>query len=80
MRLEKRYVNGKKIAERAIDQTVSSAFSLTESFDVGVDSGTPVSNLYKTKDHYRFTGALDKVVITLRREAGPIPVAPPRVD
>ena len=56
------YVNGKKIAEGAIDQTVPGAFSLTESFDVGVDNGAPVSNHYKTKDHFRFTGELDKVI------------------
>jgi arylsulfatase len=70
------YVNGKKVAEGAIDQTVPGAFSLSESFDVGVDNGTPVSNNYKTKDHFRFTGQLDKVIVTLQRAAVPIPVVP----
>jgi hypothetical protein len=67
------YVNGMKVAEPAIDQTVPSAFSLSESFDVGVDNGTPVSNNYETKDHFPFTGELDKVIITLKQE----PTAPP---
>ena len=62
------YVNGNKVAEGPIDQTVPSAFSLSESFDVGVDNGTPVSNNYKTKDHFPFTGELDKVTITLKQE------------
>jgi arylsulfatase len=62
------YVNGKKVAEGAIDKTVGGAFSLSETFDVGVDNGTPVSNNYKTKDHFPFTGQIDKVVITLTGE------------
>jgi arylsulfatase len=63
------YVNGKKVAEAPIDKTVPGSFSLSETFDVGVDNGTPVSNNYKAKDHYRFTGEIDKVVITLIPDA-----------
>src|SRR5439155_7137117 len=59
------YVNGKKVAEGAIDKTVGGAFSLSETFDVGVDNGTPVSNNYKAKDHFPFTVQIDKVVMTL---------------
>ena len=59
------YVNGKKVAEGVIDKTHPGSFSLSETFDVGVDNGTPVSNNYKAKDHFPFTGALDKVVINL---------------
>jgi arylsulfatase len=74
------YVNGKKVAEGAIDQTVPSAFSLSESFDVGVDNGTPVSSSYKTKDHFPFTGELDKVTITLKQTVVPIPIVPLGAD
>lgn len=59
------WVNGKKVAEGPIDKTVSGLFSLSETFDVGVDNGTPVSKNYKAKDHFRFTGQIDKVVINL---------------
>jgi hypothetical protein len=62
------YVNGKKVAETVIDQTAPSIFSLSETFDVGVDNGTPVSSNYKAKDHFRFTGQIDKVVINLIRD------------
>ena len=58
-------MNGKKVAEAAIDKTTPGGFSLNESFDVGVDNGTPVSNNYKAKDHFPFTGQIDKVVINL---------------
>jgi len=60
-------VNAEKVAEGGIDQTVPGTFSLSESFDLGVDNGTPVSNNYKTKDHFPFTGELDKLTITLNR-------------
>ncbi|MCE9624639.1 MAG: arylsulfatase [Deltaproteobacteria bacterium] len=59
------YVNGEKVGEGAIDQTVPGSFSLSETFDVGVDNGTPVSNDYKQKDHFPFTGQIDKVTINL---------------
>jgi arylsulfatase len=59
------YVNGRKVAAAAIDKTVPGTFSLSETFDVGVDNGTPVSKNYKAKDHFRFTGSIDKVTIAL---------------
>lgn len=62
------WVNGKKVAEAPIAKTVPGAFSLSETFDLGVDNGTPVSNNYKAKDHFPFTGQIDKVVITLTGE------------
>ncbi|MEO8439107.1 MAG: arylsulfatase [Spartobacteria bacterium] len=74
------YVNGKKVAEAEISQTVPSAFSLSESFDVGVDNGTPVSSNYKIRDHFPFTGELDKVTFTLKQTAVPIPEVPLGVD
>jgi hypothetical protein len=63
------WVNGKKVAEGAIDKTVPGAFSFSETFDVGVDNGTPVSANYTAKDHFPFTGQIDKVVITLIPDA-----------
>ena len=59
------YVNGKKVAQGTLDHTVPGSFSLSETFDVGVDNGTPVSHNYEKKDHFPFTGKIDKVTITL---------------
>jgi hypothetical protein len=64
------YVNGKRVAAGPIDKTVPGSFSLSETFDVGVDNGTPVSNDYKAKDHFPFTGQIDKVTINLVPEGG----------
>jgi arylsulfatase len=63
------YVNGQKVAEGPIDQVVFSTFSLSETFDLGVDNGTPVSNNYQAKDHFPFTGLIDRVIINLIPEA-----------
>ena len=40
-----------------------STYSLAETFDIGIDTGTQVSKLYKGTS--QFTGELDRVVITL---------------
>jgi len=42
-----------------------STFSLSETFDVGIDAGTPVSDKYIVKNHFPFTGELDKVIVKL---------------
>jgi arylsulfatase len=62
------YVNGEKVAEGVIEKTVPGGFSLSETFDVGVDNGTPVSNNYTKKDHFPFTGQIDRVTIDLTGE------------
>jgi arylsulfatase len=64
------YVNDKKVAEGAIDQVIPGTFSLSESFDVGIDNGTPVSFDYKAKSHFAYTGEIDKVVIDIHRVKG----------
>jgi arylsulfatase A-like enzyme len=59
-------VNGAKVAETTMPKMHLSTFSLSETFDVGVDLGTPVSQSYGSKDpHFPYTGVLDKVTITL---------------
>ena len=73
-------MNGNKVAEGGIDKTIPGGFSLSESFDVGVDNGTPVSNNYETKDHFPFIGQLDKVTITLKQEPTVPPTVPLDVD
>ncbi|MDH3844027.1 MAG: hypothetical protein OES69_08815, partial [Myxococcales bacterium] len=59
------YINGEKVDEVDMPEMHISTFSLSETFDVGTDSGTPVSDKYRVKNHYPYTGKLDKVVIRL---------------
>ena len=59
------YVNGEKVDEVEMPEMHISTFSLSETFDVGIDAGTPVSDKYRVKNHYPFTGDLDKVIVKL---------------
>ena len=56
-------VDGEKVAEGRVKRTLGYRISIDESFDVGEDSGTPVSQTYDVP--FRFTGRLDKVTIDL---------------
>jgi Concanavalin A-like lectin/glucanases superfamily len=58
------YVNGEKVAEGRIENTVPFVFSADETEDVGEDLATPVTEDYKEGDN-KFTGAIDKVTIAL---------------
>lgn len=57
------YINGKQVDEVDMPEMHRSTYSLAETFDVGVDTGTQVSKLYKGPN--KFNGELDKVKITL---------------
>ena len=59
-------VDGKKAAEGRIDKTVRARFSLDETFDVGMDTGTPVVEEYASQMPFKFTGTLDKFTIDLK--------------
>ena len=63
------YVNGEKVGETDMPDMHISTFSLSETFDVGIDAGTPVSNKYRVKNHYPYTGELDRVVVRLTEES-----------
>jgi arylsulfatase len=59
------YVNGEKVDDVEMPEMHVSTFSLSETFDVGIDAGTPVTDKYKVTNHWPFTGKLDKVVVKL---------------
>ncbi len=56
-------VDGMQVAKGRIERTVPLRFSLDETFDVGEDTGTPVSLNYDVP--FKFTGTIEKVVINL---------------
>jgi arylsulfatase A-like enzyme len=56
-------VDGKEVAEGRIAATMPGRFSLDETWDVGEDTGTPVSLEYDVP--FRFTGEIEKVVVNL---------------
>lgn len=58
-------VDGREVARGRIDRTIPVRVSLDETFDVGMDTGTPVIEEYAAKMPFRFTGGLYTVVIGL---------------
>src|SRR5262249_21497335 len=59
-------VDGKTVAESRIEKTNPlGKFTLDESFDVGMDTGSPVIDEYDAKMPFKFTGTLHKVEIKL---------------
>ncbi len=60
------YVNGELVDQVDMPQMHISTYSLAETFDVGRDTGTQVSDLYT--DPFVFDGALDRVIFNLSDE------------
>jgi arylsulfatase A-like enzyme len=57
------FVNDTKVSEGRIEKTVPARYSADETFDVGMDTGSPVGSGYASPN--RFTGRLKKVEIAL---------------
>jgi hypothetical protein len=57
-------VNGEKVAEGRIENTVPYVFSADETEDVGEDLATPVTEDYKEGDN-KFIGTIEKVTIAV---------------
>jgi arylsulfatase len=58
------YVNDKKVGEGRVEKTVPGRFSADETFDIGMDTGSPVSTAYKSPN--AFTGTLTQVTFDLK--------------
>jgi arylsulfatase len=56
------FINGKKVGEGRIDKSVAGRFGI-DTFGVGTDTGSPVSNTYKPP--FAFNGDVKKVTIDL---------------
>ena len=60
------FVNGQKVAEGRIEQTVPYTFSLDETADVGFDDATPVTEDYVAGHASRFNGRIRRVTIEVK--------------
>jgi len=58
------WVDGAKVAEKRIPRTLPLRVTLDEGFDVGLDTGTPVTEDYQVP--FAFGASLGKVTIELR--------------
>jgi hypothetical protein len=59
-------LNDKKVAEGRVEGTIFGRFSADETFDIGLDTGSPVSELYASP--FKFTGAINRVEVTADAE------------
>jgi arylsulfatase len=59
-------VDGKEGARTTVKRTVPAAFTASETFDVGVDLGSPVSLDYFDRRPFAFNGKIEKVMVELR--------------
>ena len=59
-------VDGDEVARADVKRTVPAAFTASESFDVGVDLGSPVSLDYFDRRPFRFNGTITSVDVELQ--------------
>lgn len=58
-------VDSKEVARQTIEHTIPLIMQWDENFDIGADTGTPVSDDYLVP--FKFTGALDKLTLKIDR-------------
>jgi len=56
-------VNGEQVGQGRIERSVPAAHTASETFDVGVDLGSPVSLDYYDRAPFRFNGEIEKIQI-----------------
>lgn len=59
-------IDGNEVGRVTVKRTVPAAFTASESFDVGVDLGSPVSPVYFDRRPFKFDGKIEKVEIKLK--------------
>jgi arylsulfatase len=59
-------VDGQEVARTTVARTVPAAFTASESFDVGLDLGSPVSLDYFDRRPFAFDGTIDSVRVSLK--------------
>ncbi|NEP04301.1 MAG: arylsulfatase, partial [Okeania sp. SIO4D6] len=69
-------VDGSEVGRTKIEQVVGSAFTASETFDVGRDLGAPVSLDYADEVPFEFDGTINKVEVKLASEIEPLPIFP----
>lgn len=60
------FIDGKKVGEGTIGKTHPNVFSLDDTADTGIDTGTPVDEAYGEGKKNAFSGKLAKVTIEVR--------------
>jgi arylsulfatase len=59
-------VDDKEVARTTVKRTVPAAFTASETFDVGIDLGSPVSLDYFDRRPFKFSGKIEKITVDLK--------------
>ena len=59
-------VDGKEVLKTTVKRTVPGAFTASETLDVGVDLGSPVSLAYYDRARFNFSGQIEKMTVELK--------------
>lgn len=59
-------VDDQEVGKAELKRTVPLAFTASETFDVGIDLGSPVSRSYDEQRPFKFTGKIQSVHVTLK--------------
>ncbi len=59
-------VDGEEVTRIDVGRTVPAAFTATETFDVGVDLGSPVSMVYFDRRPFAFDGKIESLRVELK--------------
>ena len=60
------FVDGEEVARMTTKRTVPLAFTASETFDVGIDLGSPVSRDYSQRRPFQFNGKIEQVEVALK--------------
>jgi len=55
------WINGEEAATGTVQRTIPAAFTASETFDVGMDTASPVANDYFDKAPFKFEGTLKQL-------------------
>ncbi|MFG0285359.1 MAG: arylsulfatase [Phycisphaerales bacterium JB039] len=71
------WINGQKAANGAVRRTIPATFTASETFDVGMDTSSPVADDYFDQAPFEFEGTLHRLHFrNLPAERGAVPIVP----
>jgi arylsulfatase len=70
------WINGKPAKGGTVRRTVPAVFTASETFDVGMDTSSPVANAYFDKAPFEFEGKLERLHFEYLAQKVALPVIP----
>lgn len=55
------WINGEEVARGTVERTIPAGFTASETFDVGMDTNSPVADAYFDQAPFEFNGRLNRL-------------------